>query len=125
MDTQADNDYWNFAEGHKDIFRFYPGRDWWDALSQQEKDAEWSKLCKESERQNEEYVAEEKRCIEVFEKAVAEAICSGARDRVTAIRWLLDAQNALNETTGYACHVLGLPFSYNEEIKAVLMADAG
>lgn len=49
--------------------------------------------------------------------------CS-ARDRQTAIRWLLEAENFTESDMmyggSYACYVMGLPYSYKEEFDAIM-----
>jgi len=49
--------------------------------------------------------------IEKFEKHVTDTICMGARDRETALRWIMDASNA-NGDWEYLCYDLGLPYHY-------------
>lgn len=49
--------------------------------------------------------------IEKFEKHVTDTICMGARDRETALRWIMDASNA-NGDWEYLCYDLGLPYQY-------------
>ena len=53
----------------------------------------------------------EKEAIAKFEQHVTNTICMGARDRETALRWIMDASNA-NGDWEYLCYDLGLPFHY-------------
>lgn len=46
-----------------------------------------------------------------FEQHVTNTICMGAGDRVTALRWIMDASNA-NGDWEYLCWDLGLPHRY-------------
>jgi hypothetical protein len=55
--------------------------------------------------------AAETEAIEKFEKHVTDTICMGARDRETALRWIMDASNA-NGDWEYLCYDLGLPYHY-------------
>jgi hypothetical protein len=55
--------------------------------------------------------AAETEAIEKFEKHVTDTICMGARDRETALRWIMDASNA-NGDWEYLCYDLGLPYQY-------------
>ena len=53
----------------------------------------------------------EKEAIAKFEQHVTNTICMGARDRETALRWIMDASNA-NGDWEYLCYDLGLPYQY-------------
>jgi len=53
--------------------------------------------------------------IEKFEKHVTDTICMGARDRETALRWIMDASNA-NGDWEYLCYDLGLPYHYFRKV---------
>jgi hypothetical protein len=53
--------------------------------------------------------------IEKFEKHVTDTICMGARDRETALRWIMDASNA-NGDWEYLCYDLGLPYQYFRKV---------
>ena len=55
-------------------------------------------------------VAEDE-AIEKFEQHVLNTICMGARDRQTALNWIMDASNA-NGDWEYLCYDLGLPYGY-------------
>ena len=55
-------------------------------------------------------VAEDE-AIEKFEQHVLNTICMGARDRETALNWIMDASNA-NGDWEYLCYDLGLPYHY-------------
>lgn len=49
-----------------------------------------------------------------FEQHVINTICMGARDRETALRWIMDASNA-NGDWEYFCFLNGLPYRYFEK----------
>ena len=53
----------------------------------------------------------EKEAIAKFEQHVTNTICMGARDRETALRWIMDASTA-NGDWEYLCYDLGLPYHY-------------
>jgi len=55
--------------------------------------------------------AAETEAITKFEQHVINTICMGARDRETALRWIMDASNA-NGDWEYLCYDLGLPYHY-------------
>ena len=50
-----------------------------------------------------------------FEQHVTNTICMGARDRETALRWIMDASNA-NGDWDYLCYDLGLPYHYFRKV---------
>jgi hypothetical protein len=57
----------------------------------------------------------EKEAIAKFEQHVTNTICMGARDRETALRWIMDASNA-NGDWDYLCYDLGLPYQYFRKV---------
>jgi len=59
--------------------------------------------------------AAETEAIEKFEKHVSDTICMGARNRETALRWIMDASNA-NGDWEYLCYDLGLPYHYFRKV---------
>ena len=50
-----------------------------------------------------------------FEQHVTNTICMGARNRETALRWIMDASNA-NGDWEYLCYDLGLPYHYFRKV---------
>jgi hypothetical protein len=52
--------------------------------------------------------------IEKFEQHVINTMCMGARDRETALRWIMDAGHA-NGDWEYFCFLNGLPYRYFEK----------
>jgi len=59
--------------------------------------------------------AAETEAIEKFEQHVINTMCMGARDRGTALRWIMDASNA-NGDWEYLCYDLGLPYHYFRKV---------
>jgi len=59
--------------------------------------------------------AAETEAIDRFEQHVTNTICMGARDRETALRWIMDASNA-NGDWEYLCYDLGLPYHYFRKV---------
>jgi len=49
-----------------------------------------------------------------FEQHVTNTICMGARDRETALRWIMDASHADGDWD-YFCFLNGLPYGYFRE----------
>jgi hypothetical protein len=49
-----------------------------------------------------------------FEQHVTNTICMGAKDRATALRWIMDASQA-GDDWEYFCFLNGLPYGYFRE----------
>ena len=54
---------------------------------------------------------EEADAVKKFEQHVTNTICMGARDRETALRWIMDASSAEGDWE-YFCFLNGLPYNY-------------
>ena len=52
--------------------------------------------------------------VEKFEQHIINTMCMGARDRETALRWIMDASTA-NGDWEYFCFLNGLPYRYFEK----------
>ena len=59
-------------------------------------------------------VEAEATAVKNFEQHVINTICMGARDRETALRWIMDAGHA-NGDWEYFCFLNGLPYRYFEK----------
>ena len=53
--------------------------------------------------------------VEKFEQHIINTMCMGARDRETALRWIMDASTA-NGDWEYFCFLNGLPYRYFEKV---------
>jgi hypothetical protein len=51
-----------------------------------------------------------------FEQHVTNTICMGAKDRATALRWIMDASQADGDWE-YFCFLNGLPYGYFKEME--------
>ncbi len=58
--------------------------------------------------------AAEATAVKNFEQHVINTICMGARDRETALRWIMEASTA-NGDWEYFCFLNGLPYRYFEK----------
>lgn len=63
-------------------------------------------MAEEEQRQDAEAFA-----VKNFEQHVTNTICMGARDRETALRWIMDASQADGDWE-YFCFLNGLPYGY-------------
>ena len=112
---------------HKDTYGFRPGEYFWDRWnsgSDDKKQEMWDDLC----RSLDQTLAAEKAAYDAakseYEARLAEYISIGAKDRATAIRWLVQSLE-LTETdkwygAEYICYTLGLPNSMQSEFKGVV-----
>lgn len=55
--------------------------------------------------------AQQAEAVKKFEQHVINTICMGARDRETALRWIMDASTADGDWE-YFCYLNGLPYNY-------------
>lgn len=104
----------SISDLHKDAYGFRPGVGFWErweSATDDERQAEWDWLLQVLDRVLEEEAAASKAAVERFEQHVTNTICMGARDRETALRWIMDASNA-NGDWEYLCYDFGLPFGY-------------
>lgn len=70
-------------------------------------------LGKEIDRRQEEERQQELLCIEKFEELVAKTIATGAQNRETALRWIMDAcPAARGDDWDFLCYEHGLPYGY-------------
>ena len=82
-----------------------------DAMSVEDLKKEIDYCCAVIEENNIREAEEQKIAIEKFEQHVTNTICMGARDRETALRWIMDASNADGDWE-YFCYLNGLPYGY-------------
>ena len=114
MSTQYTYDEDCYSDLHKDVYGFRPREgNWtsWVAMTPDEKQAQWDYLIQELGRVCEEEKAREHECIVLFEERIANTIKNGAADRETAIRWLMDAEDAMGDPE-YMCFLVGIPYGY-------------
>lgn len=100
---------------HKDAFGFRPGeRFWgaWECMSDDEKQAEWDYLIEACGRAAREEQEREERAIAEFEALVVKTISHGAKDRETAIRWIMKESCARDGDWDFLCWEHGLPYGY-------------
>jgi hypothetical protein len=100
-----------FWDMYKDAYGVRPrGVDtsgWTEADFEQE----FASLATAIEQANIQRMTAEAEAIAKFEQHVTNTICMGARDRETALNWIMDASNA-NGDWEYLCYDLGLPYHY-------------
>ena len=78
----------------------------------------WSK---ENEEQFARDKAEEEKNVKEFEARITDLISSGAGNRETALRWIMQAENMEDESdAGYICYSLHIPYSYQKEFEPLI-----
>lgn len=109
--SQLMNDHC-FSDLYKDAYGFRPRGVTFD--TEEELLAEIEYLQGMVERQIEEKREEEKRASIEFEELISNLVQSGAGDKKTAIRWLMDSDNFYDE--GHVEYEFGLPYGYLREV---------
>ena len=109
---QAQCTYWDM---YKDAYgvrpRFIDTTKW----TVEDFEAEFVSLATAIEQAETQRKAEQAESIAKFEQHVMNTICMGARNRETALNWIMDASNA-NGDWEYLCYDLGLPYGYFKQV---------
>jgi len=109
---QAQCQYWDM---YKDAYGVRPRGVDTSMCTLSDFDAEFQLLGEIIKQEDIARKAAETEAIEKFEKHVSDTICMGARNRETALRWIMDASNA-NGDWEYLCYDLGLPYHYFRKV---------
>jgi hypothetical protein len=109
---QAQCQYWDM---YKDAYGVRPRGVDTSAWTLADFDAEFQLLGEIIKQEDIARKAAETEAIEKFEQHVINTMCMGARDRETALRWIMDASNA-NGDWEYLCYDLGLPYHYFRKV---------
>ena len=109
---QAQCQYWDM---YKDAYGVRPRGVDTSTWTLADFDAEFQLLGEIIKQEDIARKAAETEAIEKFEKHVTDTICMGARNRETALRWIMDASNA-NGDWEYLCYDLGLPYHYFRKV---------
>lgn len=100
-------------DAHKDAYGFRPRHANVGHWTAEDFRSELDVLGKAIDRRLEEERQEELLAVERFEELVAETIVAGARDRETALRWIMDAcPSARDGDWDFLCYEHGLPYGY-------------
>jgi hypothetical protein len=102
---------------HKDVYGSRPKEGFWmhwNLSTHDEKQELWNGLLRLLDLAFENEKKERAMNIANFEHRVLETIRYGAGDRVTAIRWILDTEDLLDEPDKcFVRYKLGLPYDYD------------
>lgn len=106
-----------FSDLHKDACGFRPSQAFWgwiQTATDDEKQAEWDSLIATMERRMDDEAEMEREAIASFEAAVLTTIANGAKDRATAVQWLMDAEleDYFKGDVEHFEYRLGIPFGY-------------
>jgi len=104
-----------YSDAHKDAYGFRPRY----MKEEHCQSVEWLRAeiqrCSETIQINEkEEQLIQEQSIQAFEKRVNEVCSSGAKDRKTAIRWLIEAENNtyVKDDPDAYCYLYNLPYNY-------------
>ena len=105
---QAQCTYWDM---YKDAYGVRPRGIDTSSWTLEQFEAEFASLATAIEQEDSQRKTAEAEAITKFEQHVTNIICMGARNRETALKWIMDASNA-NGDWEYFCFTQGLPYSY-------------
>lgn len=108
---QAQCTYWDM---YKDAYGVRPRGIDTSAWTLEQFDAEFKVLGEAIEQEEIARKAAEAEAVKKFEQHVINTICMGARDRETALKWIMDSSNADGDWE-YFCFLNGLPYGYFKE----------
>lgn len=100
-----------YSDFYKEAHGFRPrhvNTDTWTEADYEREFEQLSQVCKENLQRE---AAQEAEAVKKFEQHVTNTICMGARDRETALRWIMDASTADGDWE-YFCYLNGLPYHY-------------
>jgi hypothetical protein len=99
------------SDAYKDAHGIRPRFMTMDAMSVEELNKQIEICVKVIEQNSKDQEDAEKDAAVKFEQHVTNTICMGARDRETALRWIMDASHADGDWD-YFCYLNGLPYGY-------------
>lgn len=113
---------------HKDARGFRPSGYWWtmwEEASDLRRQEIWDGLLDELTAAQEQERQAQAQATERFEHLVAKTIEHGARDRETAIRWIVESLDLGGYATAeYACYNLGLSYDCANMFDGILPREA-
>ena len=99
----------------KDVYGMRPGEGFWQRWAEatdDEKQEQWDWLIQCLDRVMREEAFAKERAIANFEDLVSKTIESGAGDRETALRWIMQGSSHANGDWEFLCYEYGLPYHY-------------
>ena len=110
---QAQCMYWDM---YKDAYGVRPRGIDTSAWTLEEFEAEFKTLGRVIEQEEIARKEAEAEATTKFEQHVTNTMCMGAKDRATALRWIMDASQADGDWE-YFCFLNGLPYGYFKEME--------
>lgn len=110
---------------HKDAYGFRPSATWWAqwrAMDGDDRQAEWDRLCGELEAEQAREQAARSRSQARWEDHISQLMSTNGIDRATAIRWDMQAEDAVNDA-GFYCFLVGIGYHNEEEINRMLVGE--
>ena len=114
------------VDTHKEAYGFKPSWTHLMSLSMEELEEESRQVSDAAQAVYEEEEQQKADSAKEFEDRIQVVIESGAGDRATALRWIMDAEIPEEDrrtqlaTADYVRYELGLPYSYESEFKTIL-----
>ena len=111
---------------HKDVCGFRPSAYWWTMwreASDLRRQEIWDDLLDDLRYEQEQRAKAQARAIESFEKLVSDTIQMGARDRESALRWILDAWNDRSifpNDYEHFCYEHNLPYEMANQFHGIM-----
>lgn len=103
---------------HKDAYGMRPGQYFWaewDAADDAGRQRIWDSLLDSAEASAREDERREAAAIVRFESLVDTTVAAGARNRETALRWIMDASTCGGDWE-FLCWEHGLPYGYFKKV---------
>lgn len=107
---------------YKDAYGVRPRAEFWaewKEMCDDEKQAEWDRMCAHLEETMELERLRAQRSYEMWDRHVNGLMLTHGIDRADAIRWDMQAQDA-DSDVGYYCYKWGLSYSTEDEINEML-----
>lgn len=101
-------------DAYKDAYGFRPRCQDVSNWTAEDFRQELESLCKVIERAEQARREQEAQAVIRFSKRIEETINLGAKNRETALRWIMNADDC-GEDWDYLCHCNGLPYGYFRE----------
>jgi hypothetical protein len=110
---------------HKEAYGFRPGQGWWAqwrAWNDDQRQAEWDRLCQLSEASAEQERAAQERARQRWSAHILQLMGNNGIDRGSALRWDMEAMGAQGDA-GYYCYLWGISYGHEEEIQRQLAGE--
>lgn len=113
-----------FSDLYKEVYNHRPSdakSEEWNSMSDDEKQEEWNLLCEFHANEIEREKEEKNYAVTNFNSQIDELISMGAKDRKTAIRWLVDSMDLDKKDIEFygaeiICYQMGIPYEMQSEI---------